>query len=166
MQPVILAAGKGSRMRSSLPKTLYPVNGRAMIDSILEVVRSVQGLKNPVIVVGYGAEEVKSHIGHEYTFAYQAELNGTGGAVKAALKHIPEEGHVLVLYGDQPFVRPETLKILMGFIEEKCPTIVQSVVSLQDFEGWREPFKAFGRIVRNNKGAVERIVEYKNASDA
>jgi bifunctional UDP-N-acetylglucosamine pyrophosphorylase/glucosamine-1-phosphate N-acetyltransferase len=156
MQPIILAAGKGSRMRSVLPKTLFQVEGKAMLDHILEASGAVSELSQPIIVVGYGADDIKSHLREGYTLATQPELNGTGGAVKATLPHLPESGYVFVLYGDQPFMRPETLEAMVKLCEEEQPTLVQSTVELPDFEEWRSVFTSYGRIIRTGMGTIKR----------
>ena len=136
-----------------------------MLDHILEGVSAVSELAQPVLIVGHGAEDIKSHLGPGYTYAHQLELNGTAGAVKAALSALPKEGYVLVLYGDQPFTRPETLEAFVRICGEKRPGLVQSTIVLPDFEGWRSVFNAYGRIIRTADGKIERIVEYKNATE-
>lgn len=164
MQPIILAAGKGTRMRSDRPKTLFELQGRAMIDHILSTISSVPEFEQPIIVVGHGAEEVKLHVGNSYTFSHQLELNGTAGAVKTALPFI-EEGYAAVLYGDNPFLRTETLEAMIKLCKTKNPTFVQSTLLLEDFKGWRMVFSAFGRIIRNADGKLEKIVEFKSATE-
>ncbi len=165
MQPIILAAGKGTRMRSALPKTLFKIEGKPMLDHILETVASVPELAQPIIVVGHGSEDIKAHLGGSFTFAHQAELNGTGGAVKVTLPHLPKKGYVFILYGDQPFMRPDTLEAMVKLCSEKQPTLVQSTVFLPDFKDWRVVFNAYGRIIRGRNGTIEKIVEYKSASE-
>lgn len=165
MQPLILAAGKGTRMRSELPKTLFSIDGMPMLGHIIGTVCEVPELAQPIVVVGYGAEDVKEYLGNTYQYAHQVELNGTGSAVAAALPLLPKEGYVLVLYGDQPFIASETLEAIVALCAVHKPTFVQSTVVLPDFDGWRSVFNSYGRIVRDSDGRIHRMVEYKNATD-
>ncbi len=165
LQPVILAAGKGMRMGSELPKTLYPVGGKPMLERILSAFEEV-GLPKPIIVVGFGKEHIMSRY-KGFTYAVQTELTGTASAVKTALAYVPEgtEG-VLVMYGDQPFVRRESLEALKVLWEKERPTFIQSIVTVPDFKDWRSVFLHFGRVVRDAKGKVSGVIEYKNADEA
>ena len=84
----------------------------------------------------------------------------------AALPLLSKDGYVLILYGDQPFIQPVTLEKILHIAKEFNPTLIQSTIVLPHFEGWYSVFFAFGRIVRNAMGELEKIVEYKNASNA
>lgn len=151
-------------MGTELPKTLYTVHGKAMLDHIIGALAQVPELQPPVLVVGHGAEHIKAHLGPGYQYAHQVELSGTATAVKSALPYLPEEGYVFVLYGDQPFQRVETFEAMIRACRSK-PAIVQTTVTLPDFEDWRSVFKPYGRMLRDAAGNLQDIVEYKNASD-
>ncbi|MGE5425569.1 MAG: NTP transferase domain-containing protein [Bacillota bacterium] len=160
---VILAAGKGTRMGSDLPKALVPVSGRPMIAHLADSV-SESGLDDkPVVVVSPGnMEEIKAAMnGYDWNFVIQEQQLGTGHAVNSARSAIGEADQVLVLYCDHPFVRSASIKA-MG--SEPTDSVLIMPALLNDFEGWRHNFFHWGRIVRNNVGGVERIVEFKDAS--
>ena len=155
---IILAAGKGTRMESDLPKVLHPLAGAPML---LHVMKSSATLEpeHLVIIVGYGADAVKAAV-HDYDETAQVILQpeqlGTGHAVSQARAALAEcTGDVIVLYGDTPFVRPETLQELSA--ARKTADIV-----LLGFEA-TDPSR-YGRLVMQGT-AVSRIVEYKDASE-
>ncbi len=165
---VILAAGKGTRMNSELPKVLVPLNGRPMIKYLMdEVVASGVDVK-PIIVVSPANIEVISSALSEYEAEYVVQTNpsGTGHAVAAAREAImagdEQTDNVVVLYGDHPFLKSESIK---KFSDIKVDALTVAPTTLPDFEGWHQNFYHWGRIVQGLDGAVERIVEFKDASD-
>ncbi len=167
IQPVILAAGKGTRMRSERPKTLFEIEGKPMLGHILDTVAQVPSCLPPLVIVGHGKDEVISYVGARATCIEQTDITGTASAVRAALPHIPQEASgVLVLYGDQPFIKKESIQKLVDAHEKNRPTIVQSVFVAPHFADEYAVFAAFGRIVRTPEGDVARIVESKNATPA
>ncbi len=106
---VILAAGKGTRMKSSLPKVLHKVAERSMVQHVIDTANSL-GAAQINLVYGYGAEQLKAGLGEQpLHWVLQAEQLGTGHAVQQAVPHIADEDVVLVLYGDVPLTRKETL---------------------------------------------------------
>jgi bifunctional UDP-N-acetylglucosamine pyrophosphorylase / glucosamine-1-phosphate N-acetyltransferase len=109
---VILAAGEGTRMRSATPKVLHPLAGRAMIDHVIDAALAVTG-RAPVVVVGPGRGDLVAAIGARAECVEQAEPRGTGDALRSVPGHLRENGEVLVLSGDVPLVRPETLARLI-----------------------------------------------------
>src|SRR5947208_14714810 len=109
---IILAAGLGKRMHSKLPKVLHPIAGRPMIDYALRTATEVTG-STPVVVIGHGGEAVQQALGERARYVWQAEQLGTGHAVLVAREALQGAEHVAVLYGDTPFVRPETLRRLI-----------------------------------------------------
>lgn len=154
---VILAAGKGTRMRSDLPKVLHPIGGKAMVQHVVDSARAVGG-EQLLLVVGHGADKVEQQMAAtDVKFVLQAEQLGTGHAVQQALPHLRQEAVVLILYGDVPLTRPETLKKLVAAVNEKQMSLL--TVNLPDPTG-------YGRIVRDDSGKVSAIVEHKDASDA
>ena len=164
LQPIILAAGKGTRMKSKLPKTLYPLWGKPILSWILETFEGA-GFVQPIVVVGYNAQAIISQFpGH--LFAMQTDISGTASAVKSAVPHLPVDTEAaLIVYGDNPFLKPETITKVSELWKREKPTIIQTSVRVPNFEGKFSTFQHFGRMVRGKDGSLERIVEYKNATD-
>lgn len=157
LKVVILAAGKGTRMRSSLPKVLHPIAGKAMVSHVLDTARSLEAEKN-IVVVGHGAEAVQETVtADDVSCVLQAEQLGTGHAVQQALPALSNEDVVLILYGDVPLTQKETLQRLLSVVD--ATTIGLLTVNMDDPTG-------YGRIVRNSNHCVTGIVEEKDASDA
>lgn len=154
---VILAAGKGTRMKSKLYKVLHPVCGKPMVQHVVDAV-SALGLQRAVTIVGHGAELVREQLGEQSAFALQEEQLGTAHAVMQAsslLAH--KEGTTLVICGDTPLITSETMEALLQHHEQ---TKAKATVLTAYLE---QPF-GYGRIVRNSEGNVEKIVEQKDAS--
>jgi len=153
---VILAAGQGTRMRSALPKVLHPVAGQAMLAHVIETARSLKPSAIHV-VIGHGAERVREQLAAaDLNFVVQAEQLGTGHAVAQALPALSAE-RVLILYGDVPLIEAQTLERLLDKVGQQQLALL--TVELNDPTG-------YGRIVRNEQGAVQAIVEHKDASPA
>ncbi|HAT40405.1 MAG TPA: UDP-N-acetylglucosamine diphosphorylase/glucosamine-1-phosphate N-acetyltransferase [Rheinheimera sp.] len=151
---VILAAGKGTRMKSALPKVLHKVAERPMVQHVIDTARQL-GAAHINLVYGYGAEQLKAGLGEQpLNWVLQAEQLGTGHAVQQALPHIADDDVVLVLYGDVPLTRVETLNQLLAARSNDGLAIL--TVHLQNPTG-------YGRIVRDN-GKVVGIVEQKDAN--
>jgi bifunctional UDP-N-acetylglucosamine pyrophosphorylase/glucosamine-1-phosphate N-acetyltransferase len=151
---IVLAAGLGKRMRSDLPKVLHPLAGRPLLAHVLATAQTLDP-RRIVVVLGHGAERVRA----EFTDAavdwvLQAEQLGTGHAVQQALPRIAPEADVLILYGDVPLVRAETLRRLVAAAREGVAILTTEV---PDAAG-------YGRILRDQAGRVARIVEQKDAS--
>lgn len=153
---VILAAGKGKRMVSDMPKVLHRVGGQPLLGHVLATASSLEAATR-VVVYGYGGEAVKAAFASEAGVVWvdQAEQLGTGHAVAQALPQIEESGVVLVLYGDVPLTRLETLQPLVAAARQGKLALL--TVELADPHG-------YGRIVRNGAGQVQRIVEEKDAT--
>jgi bifunctional UDP-N-acetylglucosamine pyrophosphorylase / glucosamine-1-phosphate N-acetyltransferase len=156
---VILAAGMGTRMKSQMPKVLHPVAGRPMIIEVVATARRLEP-NRCVIVVGHGAEAVREAVGAEATFVLQAEQLGTGHAVMQAKESLHETGAdtVLVLYGDTPVMRAETLRAAVTHHRERGVAVTILSFLPHDPTG-------YGRIIRDGFGAVTGIVEHKDATD-
>lgn len=154
MAAVILAAGKGTRMRSSKPKVLHKLAGRPLLQHVIDTAREL----NPqeiVVVIGHGAEEVREEIpAKDIRWVVQEEQLGTGHAVKVSLPEVTAD-NILVLYGDVPLITTETLKPVIEGLEDRCINLL--TVDLDDPTG-------YGRIVRDASGKIEKIVEHKDAS--
>jgi bifunctional UDP-N-acetylglucosamine pyrophosphorylase / glucosamine-1-phosphate N-acetyltransferase len=153
---IVLAAGQGKRMRSALPKVLHPLAGHPMLGHVLSSARSLAPRKI-VVVHGHGAEQVRAAFNDaDIAWALQAEQLGTGHAVQQAMPHVGSDADVLILYGDVPLVRPETLQRLVA---AAAGGVAVLTAELDDPSG-------YGRIVRQGKERIGRIVEHKDASPA
>jgi bifunctional UDP-N-acetylglucosamine pyrophosphorylase/glucosamine-1-phosphate N-acetyltransferase len=160
---VILAAGKGTRMQSDLPKVMHHAVGRPMVHWVVDAARAA-GATKIVLVIGHGAELVRESFAgvKDVEFALQTEQLGTGHAVMMAKANIEKDAastDAFVLCGDGPLIRPETLATLLDLHrrEHAAATLATSVIA--------EP-KGYGRIVRDAAGKLARIVEQKDATDA
>lgn len=162
---VILAAGKGKRMGVEVPKALVPICGRPMIDYLVDSVVASGVDAKPVVVVGHGADEIKQYLGDRCDYVTQLEQLGTGHALKCALPLLEGARHIVVLYGDHAFVSSDTIKHLAETCVAVDAPVTLMVVKTPDFEGWRQAFVNFGRIIRGINGEVEKIIEKKDASE-
>jgi len=152
---MIMAAGEGKRMKSSLAKVLHTVHGRSMIDWVLDAARAVDD--KPVVIVGHGREQLLKHL-KNVEIAVQLEQKGTGHAVMMGKAFIPEKGYVVVMAGDMPLLRGETVSQLVDFArKEKAKAGVLTAI-LPDVTG-------YGRVLRDENGQVLRIVEHRDASE-
>ena len=154
---IILAAGKGTRMKSKLPKVLHKVCGRPMLEHVIEAAKGA-GSEREVVVIGSGAEQVEQSI-KGVEFALQAEQLGTGHAVMMTKDKITTtNGTVVILCGDTPLVTADLLtKFIDSHAQSKAAATVLTAI-MPDATG-------YGRIVRNQSGTVDKIVEHKDASD-
>jgi bifunctional UDP-N-acetylglucosamine pyrophosphorylase / glucosamine-1-phosphate N-acetyltransferase len=159
---VVLAAGLGTRMRSSLPKVLHPLCGRPMLAYVLDAwagSAAGPGAAQPVVVISPAVDRVREVFGKRATFAVQAEPRGTGDAVAAALTAVPEDAaEIVVLSGDVPLVLASDLDAVLEARRQDDAAIALATVFAADPAG-------LGRIVRSEFGTVERIVEARDASD-
>ena len=152
---VILAAGKGTRMRSSLPKVLHKLSGRSMLGHVVAAVESL-GEAKKIIVTGHGAEQVEQQFKSPTTiFTQQTEQLGTGHAVHMAVSELCSDAVVIVLYGDVPLIRPATIQKILAVVTESTMGLL--TINLDQPTG-------YGRIVRNTKGDITEIIEQKDAS--
>ncbi|MBK6854987.1 MAG: NTP transferase domain-containing protein [Microthrixaceae bacterium] len=168
LSAIVLAAGQGTRMRSSRPKPLHLLAGRAMLLYVLDALATSE-VERVVVVVGHGAERVTKKLQAEepdlqLAFVEQHQQNGTGDAASVGLTGLPDEDgpdaddeHVLVLPGDMPLLRPATIAAL---VEEHRRTEAGCTVLTARVP---EP-GSYGRVVRGKDGQVERIVERVDAS--
>jgi bifunctional UDP-N-acetylglucosamine pyrophosphorylase/glucosamine-1-phosphate N-acetyltransferase len=158
---IVLAAGQGTRMKSSLHKVLHPIAGRPMLLHLLGAVAQLAPARQ-VVVVGAGREQVEMAVaGQGVEIAVQGEQLGTGHAVAQARGALEGfSGDVLILYGDVPLVRAETMRVMIARLHEAdAPACVVL--------GFRpEDAAAYGRIIATPDGRIERMVEYKDASEA
>ncbi|SNX53928.1 bifunctional UDP-N-acetylglucosamine diphosphorylase/glucosamine-1-phosphate N-acetyltransferase GlmU [Thermoanaerobacterium sp. RBIITD] len=154
---LILAAGLGKRMKSRHPKVAHKVCGRPMVEWVVRSAKAA-GSDDVIVVVGHGADEVKSILSDDVKFAYQEKQLGTGHAVMMAKDMLPDEGDIMILTGDTPLITSGTLKEFYDFHlnEGNSITILSSI--FDDPQG-------YGRIVRGSDGGVLKIVEDKDADE-
>ncbi len=154
----MLAAGKGTRMHSALPKVLHELAGRALLDHVLDTAAALEPVRTHV-VCGHGAAAVREHRGQagDINWVEQAKQFGTGHAVSQALPHVQPESTVLVLYGDVPLIRTETLRALLGArVSDNLTLLTAKAINPT----------GYGRIVRDNAGAIRAVVEEPDATEA
>lgn len=155
---IILAAGKGSRMKSNVPKVLHFVAGEPMLHRVINTAAQLEP-QHIYVVLGHGIDQIEeslSTLDGPLNTVLQAEQLGTGHAVKIALEHVPDDGVSLVLYGDVPLITHSTLAECVAAAQSGHLSIVTANFS--------DPAQ-LGRIARNDNGQIEAIVEYKDASD-
>lgn len=155
---IIMAAGKGTRMKSKNSKLVQKIYGKEMIKRAVENARKA-GINDIVTVVGYKKEQVMQVLGDSVQYAVQEEMLGTGHAVMQATKYLEgKKGKVLVLNGDVPILRPETINNLLekSIDSKEYATLLTAI--------YEDPF-GYGRIIRDEGGNVEGIVEEKDATD-
>ncbi len=152
---VILAAGAGKRMKSTLPKVVQPVAGRPMLAHVIEAARGLAPA-GVHVVYGHGGDQVRAAFAdqEDLQWAEQARQSGTGHAVAQAMPGIPDAATVLVLYGDVPLIRTQTLQSLLAVPGRLAVLVAEP----------KDP-AGYGRIVRDAEGRVAAIVEEKDASD-
>lgn len=156
---VVLAAGKGTRMKSELPKVLIPICGRPMIDYVLDSLEAV-GFDRVAVVVGYRADDVKQALSarKNVSFVLQEQQNGTGHAVMMAGPVLAEhDGPAAVVTGDAPLLQAESLEKLLAEYDRKKPACVMGTILKDNPAG-------LGRIVRDAAGEFAGIVEEKDAT--
>lgn len=159
LMAVILAAGKGTRMKSSLPKVLHQVGGKPMVQHVLDAA-VFAGAAKSIVIVGFGAESVTEALAGQAEFAVQAEQLGTGHAVMQARTQLAGfDGTVMVLCGDTPLLTGEVLRRLYAehTAARAAATVLTSIMP--------EP-AGYGRVIRDPAGQVVKIVEHKDASPA
>jgi len=157
LEVIILAAGQGTRMKSNIPKVLHGLAGKPMLEHVIDTAQELDAA-NIHIVYGHGGDQVKTHLGdHKLIWAEQSQQLGTGHAVQQAMPAIDNSSIVLILYGDVPLIKKETLQQLIATVNDNQMGLL--TVKLENPTG-------YGRIVRNESAQIEKIVEHKDASEA
>ncbi|MBT3335258.1 MAG: NTP transferase domain-containing protein, partial [Methylococcales bacterium] len=156
IKSIILAAGKGTRMRSMQPKVLHPLAGKPLVEHVYDLCQELED-NTITIVYGHGGETVRKALDSlSVSWVEQAEQLGTGHAVQQAESQINDNDTVLILYGDVPLLKLATVKVLLADVSDK--TLALLTVELDQPKG-------YGRIVRDNKNQVINITEEKDASE-
>lgn len=163
-QVVILAAGKGKRLGAALPKVLCDVGEKPMVLRLVESILQSGVTLRPVVVIGYGTEIIKKHLGTKCSYVLQTEQLGTGHAVYCTKDYLAGVDDVLVLYGDHPFLKPETIAGLAEAHKQSKATLTMMTLRLPNFDGWHKVFEDWGRIIRDEREEIRAIVEKKDAS--
>ncbi|MGE6613974.1 bifunctional UDP-N-acetylglucosamine diphosphorylase/glucosamine-1-phosphate N-acetyltransferase GlmU [Peribacillus sp. NPDC076916] len=155
---IILAAGQGTRMKSKLYKVLHPVCGKPMVQHVIDQVNQLQ-IEDIVTVIGHGAEKVQEQLGDSCKYALQEQQLGTAHAVMQAESALSvKSGTTLVICGDTPLIKAETMKELIALHE-------QSQAKATILTAYADNPAGYGRVLRGEGGLVEKIVEHKDATD-
>jgi bifunctional UDP-N-acetylglucosamine pyrophosphorylase / glucosamine-1-phosphate N-acetyltransferase len=160
-ETVILAAGKGTRMKSDIPKVMHEINSRPMISHIVDAVLPISDSVN--VVTGHGRTQVEKYLENNYEdlkFSFQSKQDGTGGAIRSAIPNIAANSDIVVICaGDTPLLKTETLKKALEFfsVSGSDLTVISTVL---------EDPGHYGRIVRKNGSEIKEIVEFLDANEA
>ncbi|HPY15555.1 MAG TPA: NTP transferase domain-containing protein [bacterium] len=160
-EAIVLAAGKGTRMKSNMPKVMHDVLSKPMIGWIMESLQPVAAYIN--VVTGHGRDQVEKYLSENYEsikFSFQQKQNGTGGAVRAAVPNIAgNASHIIICTGDTPLIKTETFRNAIEHFTKSGSdlTVVSTIL---------EDAGHYGRIVRNSRNEVESIVEYLDADES
>lgn len=158
LRAVILAAGKGTRMKSDLPKVVHTIEEKCLVDYVIEAAGGA-GAKEICLVIGYKNEVVKEKIlNKEVSYAIQEEQLGTGHAVKCASDFLQGDGETLILCGDTPLITAATLKRLCDYHRQKENAVTVLSAMVEDPTG-------YGRIIRDTDGTFIKSVEHKDANE-
>lgn len=153
---VILAAGQGTRMKSAMPKVLHAIGGKPLLEHVIQTAMNLKA-ESLHVVYGHGGELVKQQLSHyDVNWVLQDQQLGTGHAVERAMPSIPANESVLILYGDVPLIKQETLERLIEASDQDALGLLTA--NLPDSTG-------YGRIVRNEAGDVVKIIEEKDANE-
>lgn len=159
LKAVILAAGKGTRMKSDLPKVVHQIEGKCMVDYAIDAALGA-GAKDVCLVLGYKFEVVYDMMEHkDVKYVLQEQQLGTGHAVRCAKDFLDDEGQTLILFGDTPLITAETLKRLREHHIKNHNTVTVLSAMIEDPTG-------YGRIIRDADGNFAKSVEHKDASEA
>lgn len=154
---IVLAAGEGKRMKSNTPKILHKAAGKALCEWVVDAAAEATG-ETPVLVVGKAADTVKDYFGARVHYALQSEPLGSGHAVMSASDYLEGDGYVIIVAGDMPLIRSETLKRLAEVTASRGLGASLLTATVGDATG-------YGRILRGENGGVMRIVEHRDATD-
>jgi len=158
---IVLAAGKGTRMKSDLPKVLFPVCGRPMVHFVLDALDQA-GFKEKIVVVGHRADDVRRELSSRtdsISFVNQSQQLGTGHAVMQCRSSLANhDGPVIVVAGDSPLLQPTSLQKLLTYFQSNQPALLLGTLLKADPTG-------LGRIIRDPDGSFTGIVEHRDATE-
>lgn len=164
---VILAAGKGTRMKAEVPKPLVVIAGKPMIGHLLDRVEEAGIDTRPAVVVSPdGLELFQAALGDRVDYVLQTEQLGTGHALKTVRSVCEGANNVLVLYGDHPFIEARVMHQLVALAAQNPQALVMLTATVPNFEGDYAGFMRWGRVLRNVDDQVTALREYKDASEA
>jgi bifunctional UDP-N-acetylglucosamine pyrophosphorylase/glucosamine-1-phosphate N-acetyltransferase len=162
---VILAAGEGKRMKSTVPKVMNLLRGEPLVAHVVKSVENAGFAVKPVIIVNPNHNLVQEYLGDRALYVVQKEQLGTAHAVGCADRVLKGKTDcVIVLYGDMPFIKPASLQHLVDTYNREKSAITLMTVTVPDFNDWKAQFADFGRIKRDEDGNILDIVEKKDAS--
>ncbi len=162
---VILAAGKGKRMNSDVPKALTPVAGKPILQYLYEsvVASGVDG--DPIVVIGPERRRLCEAFNGRCQYVVQEQQLGTGHAVMMTKEAVGEADAIVVLYGDHPFITSSSIQALAHKHEQRGNVITMMTTQLSDFENWHKAFQHWSRIIRGENGHILRDVQFKDATE-
>jgi len=155
LQIVILAAGQGTRMKSELPKILHSLGGRPALYYVLDLAHQLKP-QEVVLVVSPSLKDIHTPFAHKTVVQHPAQ--GTGDAVKWALPHLKEDGHVLILYGDTPLIQKETIERMIQ-LSQRQPEVAIILLGMSP-----DNKQGYARLILNDKGELDDVIEYKDLS--
>lgn len=163
---IILAAGKGTRMHSEVPKALTQVCGKPILQYVYESVMRTGLDNNPIVVIGHERIPLCESFKGNCTYVVQEEQLGTAHAVQVTQPFIDKKTDaVIVLYGDHPFVSTQTLQRLVALHEQKNVVITMMTTTVPSFAGWHRAYLHWGRILRDSNNDIIGIREFKDATE-
>lgn len=161
-----MAAGHGTRMKSKIPKVLQRVGGVPILQRLVSsVIASGVSPKPLAVVSDKDGDVIKDYLGDLCDYSVQEEQKGTGHAVACAERELGGYNNILVLYGDHPFLQPETVKKLNDLHLSSSNPLTLMTIKLDGFDGWKSAFYDFGRIIRDEADNIKAIREKKDASE-
>jgi len=162
---VILAAGKGTRMKQDIPKALTLVAGKPILQHLLESIETSKLDACPIIVIGKDSPKLAEVIEKTAQHVVQTEQLGTGHAVQCVQEAAEDADAIIVLYGDHPFLSAETLQKLAATHQDHSARITMATTVIPSTEGWHEAFEKWGRILRDSTGRVIGNRQFKDANE-
>lgn len=163
---VILAAGQGKRMNSSLPKVMHMLKDKPIIGHIVSAFEKLKSVGKIIAVVPSTHTLIQDYLGTRVEYCIQTEQKGTGHAVQCTEDVVKGNfENVIVIYGDLPCITSKSLDCLVQKHADEKNHITMMTTLVQDYNEWRAPFFTYGRILRNDQGSIQEIVEYKDANE-
>ncbi|MCD4704921.1 NTP transferase domain-containing protein [bacterium] len=164
---IILAGGKGTRMKQEIPKVLSLIkNDTCLIENLLNNIKKIKYEHDISIIVGFKGENVIKKLGNDYSYIWQREQLGTGHAVQQAESELKGKyKNHLILYGDTPFISQKTIENILDIHQKKDSIFTILTLKLDNFTDLNSCYQRFGRIVRGENEELLKIVEFKDASE-